>query len=101
SCPKTIVDFIIDNVNCQPSQNKVWVLGGESINKSEIEELILKSNENVLVHCEDVYSNSDKCYLDPLYYIFNGEHNGLSKLIVLIQFKTKHMGVWTGDEERN
>ncbi|WP_417874014.1 hypothetical protein [Xanthomarina gelatinilytica] len=101
SCPKSVINLIIDNENMQPPSNKVWVLGGESINKEEIAQLLAVNQDGVFIHCEDVISNTDKSYSDPLYYIFRGVHNGLTKLIVLIQFKTRHMGVWSGDAERN
>ncbi len=97
SCPKSVIDFIIDNENIQPALNKVWVLGGESINKEEITQLLAVNQDNILIHCEDVISNTDKTYSDPLYYVFKGVHSGISKLIILIQFKTRHMGgLWGG-----
>ncbi len=97
SCPKSIIDFIIDNEDTQPSTNKVWVLGGESINKEEITQLLALNQGGIYIHCEDIISNTDKSYADPLYYIFKGLHSGVSKLIILIQFKTRHMGgLWTG-----
>lgn len=97
SCPKSIIDYIIENEDAQPSTNKVWVLGGESINKEEITQLLALNKEGIYLHCENVASNTDKNYADPLYYIFKGLHNGISKLIILIQFKTRHMGgLWTG-----
>lgn len=97
SCPKSVIDFIIVNENMQPTLNKVWVLGGESINKEEITQLLTINNDNILIHCEDVISNTDKSYSDPLYYVFKGVHSGISKLIILIQFKTRHMGgLWGG-----
>lgn len=92
SCPKTVIDQILQDENLQPSQNKIWALGGESLDKNDLNSLNDFKNENVLIHFEDVYSNSDKIYVDPLYYIFKGEHNGVSKLIILIQFKSRHMG---------
>lgn len=97
SCPKSVIDYIIDNENMQPALNKVWVLGGESINKEEIAQLLAVNQDGVFIHCEDVISNTDKNYSDPLYYVFKGVHNGIPKLIVLIQFKTRHMGgLWGG-----
>ena len=40
SCPKSVITHIIDNELLRPPSNKVWVLGGESLNKSEILELM-------------------------------------------------------------
>lgn len=92
SCPKSIIDEIISNSDLQPSQNKLWVLGGESLNKNDLEHLTVQIDDNLYIHFEDCYSNSDKNFVDPLYYIFKGEHNEVEKLIILIQFKTRHMG---------
>tara|TARA_R110001592_G_scaffold350296_1_gene646238 strand:+ start:1652 stop:3400 length:1749 start_codon:yes stop_codon:yes gene_type:complete len=92
SCPKSVIDEIIANPELQPSQQKLWALGGESLNKEELNYFRSLENENFHIHFEDCYLNSDKNYVDPLYYIFNGKHNGDEKLIILIQFKTRHMG---------
>lgn len=101
SCPKNIIIEIISNSDIQPCDNKLWVLPGETLNKSELEELKGLNNNDIHLYFENVYSGSDKKYVDPLYYIFRGKYNGEEKLIVLVQFKTYHMGVWTGDVERN
>ena len=102
SCPKSVIDEIIANPELQPSQQKLWALSGESLNKEELNYFRNLQVQNIYIHFEDCYSNSDKNYVDPLYYIFNGKHDGNDKLIILIQFKTMHMGVWSGgDIERN
>lgn len=92
SCPKNVIDDIIDDETIQPSAGKIWVLGGESINKEELDILKQRNSGSLHIHFEDCYSNSDKNYVDPLYYIFRGKHEDLDKLIVLIQFKSRHMG---------
>ena len=103
SCPKSVIDEIIANPELQPSQQKLWALGGESLNKEELNYFTGLQNENIHIHFEDGYTTSDKSYVDPLYYIFKGQHNGIDKLIILIQFKTRHMGIWTegADIERD
>lgn len=101
SCPISIITHIIANEDTQPLTNKIWVLGGESITKEELGQLNDANQDNVLVHFENDVLNSNKRYLDPLYYIFRGVYNDVTKLIILIQFKTRHMGVWSGDVERN
>lgn len=92
SCPKSVINEIIANPELQPSQQKLWALGGESLNKEELNYFRKLHNDNIHIHFEDCYSGSDKNYVDPLYYIFKGKHNGVDKLIILIQFKTRHMG---------
>jgi len=100
SCPKSVIDEIITNDTLQPSKNKLWALGGESLNKEELNSLKARNSENLYIHFEDCYVTSDKNYVDPLYYIFIGEHLGIEKLIILIQFKTRHMGgLWSSQIE--
>lgn len=101
SCPISVITHIIASEEIQPLTNKIWVLGGESISKEELSQLNNANQDNILIHFEDNVFNSNKKYLDPLYYIFRGVHNGATKLIILIQFKTRHMGVWSSDVERN
>ncbi|MDV4129821.1 hypothetical protein CMT25_06655 [Elizabethkingia anophelis] len=92
SCPKNIIDEIIQNEAMRPPQGKIWVLGGESLNKIELSAIRGINDNNVYIYFEDCYTNSDKNYVDPLYYIFRGIHEGTQKLIILIQFKSRHMG---------
>lgn len=100
SCPKSVIDEIIAKDTLQPSQNKLWVLGGESLNKEELNNLREINHESIHIHFEDCYTNSDKIYVDPLYYIFRGQHSGIDKLIILIQFKSSHMGgLWSSQIE--
>lgn len=101
SCPISIITYIIASEDTQPLTNKIWVLGGESITKEQLGQLNDANQDNILVHFENDVLNSNKRYLDPLYYIFRGVHKDVTKLIILIQFKTRHMGVWSGDVERN
>lgn len=100
SCPKIIIDEIITDENMRPPLGKIWVLGGESLNKTELSTLKVIVNDNIYIHFEDCYSNSDKNYVDPLYYIFRGVHEGIEKLIILVQFKSRHMGgLWDNQIE--
>src|SRR5690554_2387383 len=36
SCPKSVIDEIIAQPELQPSKQKLWALGGESLNKEEL-----------------------------------------------------------------
>lgn len=96
SCPIDVIKHILENKLSQPEQNKIWALGGESISLKELNQLNEFNNNEVFIHFENSILNTTKNFLDPLYYIFNGIHEGVAKLIVLIQFKTNHMGVWSG-----
>jgi len=64
SCPKSIIDEMIADVDLQPSDNKIWVLSGESLNKNELQDLINLENDNLYIHFEDVYTFSDKNSLE-------------------------------------
>jgi hypothetical protein len=100
SCPKSVINEIIANPDLQPSQQKIWALGGESLNKEELKYFKDLQNVNIHIYFENCYDISDKNYVDPLYYIFKGKHNGDDKLIILIQFKTSHMGgLWSSQTE--
>lgn len=100
SCPKRVIDEIIINENMRPPQGKIWVLGGESLNKVELLALRGVASDTVHIYFEDCYTGSDKTYVDPLYYVFNGQHHGITKLIIIIQFKTRHMGgLWSNQTE--
>ncbi|MEO6174404.1 MAG: hypothetical protein ABIP27_04545 [Flavobacterium circumlabens] len=102
SCPKSVVDLILNDENLQPPKNKVWAIGGESLDKEQLDSLKELNNQNIYIHFEDIYKNSDKNYVDPLYYIFRGQHDGVDKLIILIQFKSRHMGgLWSSQLEPN
>lgn len=100
SCPKSIINKIIEEEDFRPAQSKLWVLGGESLNKEELNTLRKIENDTIHIHFEDNYTTSDKSYVDPLYYIFKGTHEGKEKLIILIQFKSRHMGgLWNSQLE--
>jgi hypothetical protein len=100
SCPKSVIDEIITKPELQPLPQKLWALGGESLNKVELNYFRNIQNPNIHIQFEDCDANSDKNYVDPLYYIFKGKYNGVDKLIILIQFKTWHMaGLWNSQIE--
>lgn len=102
SCPKSVVDKVINEQDFRPNQGKIWALGGESLNKEQLIELTKLNSDQLFIYFEDVISNSDKVYVDPLYYIFNGRHEGVDKMIIIIQFKSRHMGgLWSSQLEPN
>jgi len=85
-----------------PVAGKLWAIGMESIKKEELisfkaalnPEFICYFDERVLVHAKN--------FLDPLVYLFRAAKDGEEKLVVLVQFKNFHMGVWSGgDIERD
>lgn len=103
SCPWASIAAVINNVDLWPSNHKLWALGCESITPADI--VTLRDQdlpENVVFYFDqEVLNNGGGVLLDPLCYIFKAsDNNGNSKLIVLVQFKTQHMGVWHDDIEQ-
>ncbi len=98
SCPWASVRNILDDANRFPNRGKLWVLGCESITPEEV--VTFQETYNGLGNIEVVYNDiiddaPGGVLLDPCLYIFKANNQeGQEKLIVLIQFKTQHMGVW-------
>ena len=103
SCPLSNVEEIIQNQASWPNDGKLWVIGGESITKDEIERFRQTCNAgNISIHFEEALLQSPNNYFNPLFYIFTSFEAEIKTLIICIQFKTMHMGVWGGgDIERN
>lgn len=102
SCPLNIIEQIIQNPLSQPNNGKIWILGGESINKEELIKIQRYNNDNITVIFDETLLEETKNFYNPLFYVFKASQNDVDKLIILIQFKTCHMGVWGGGElERN
>lgn len=104
SCPWSTVQWVLDNADKRPAESKLWALGCESITPAELREFQQNyQNENVLIHFDDAaLNNGVNILLNPLCYIFNARTIDMNspKLILLIQFKTQHMGVWSNDIEQ-
>lgn len=102
-CPWTIVKDIIQEPDKWPQPGKLWVMGCESITLQELTVFQQTHHaSDVHVHFEESVLTNNKNFMDPLVYLFRGTFQGQAKLIVLIQFKTWHMGVWSGgDMEAN
>lgn len=103
SCSWDSIKQVVQNRNKWPNDSKLWALCSESITPKEIEGFKQKySSENVLIHFDkDALNNGGGVLLDPMCYIFKAKENQVEKLIVLIQFKTQHMGVWETPLERD
>lgn len=104
SCPWTSIKWLLQSDERLPNQSKLWAISCESITPEEIRTFKLNNeNENTVVYFDETALNNGGTgvLLDPLCYIFKAEQNGKSKTIILIQFKTLHMGVWESPEERN
>ncbi|CAI8307416.1 MAG: Uncharacterised protein [Flavobacteriaceae bacterium] len=103
SCPWNSIEWLLENEERLPNQSKLWAICCESITPHEIRTFKENhENENTIVYFDENALNNGGAgvLLDPLCYVFKAEQNGINKIIILIQFKTVHMGVWGSPEER-
>ncbi|PKP43154.1 MAG: hypothetical protein CVT93_00805 [Bacteroidetes bacterium HGW-Bacteroidetes-10] len=97
SCPLIVIEDIISHPHKWPAAEKLWAIGCESMTKQQLKALQTNHNtENIYVHFDTSVLENQHNYVDPLIYLFRGIHCGHEKLIVLLQFKTIHMGIWGG-----
>ncbi|MNK11841.1 hypothetical protein D3C87_298900 [compost metagenome] len=101
-CPFSSLNEILIDPQNWPNPNKLWVIGAESIQKDELTAFAGNLGEDVICHFDTRILTGTKNFLDPLIYLFKAMKEGKEKLIVLVQFKNFHMGVWSGgDIERD
>jgi hypothetical protein len=102
SCPLAVIEDIVGDPAKWPAAEKLWAISCESMTKQQLTALHATYNTgNAFVYYDTSVQNNNLSYVDPLIYLFRGTHNGQQKLIVLLQFKTHHMGVWSGTLERD
>lgn len=94
SCPwSRIESFIL--CNKLPGENKIWILGCQSIKPNELKELITR-NENVVWIYDEVLVNqnvNENKFFDPVCLIFKTKNNNSEdKMVFIIQFKTHGFG---------
>lgn len=98
SCPWNSVNTLLRNTGNIPNIGNLIVLGCESITPELIFQFRDEFHEqnNIEIHFEEnIFENAGGVLLDPCCYIFKALNENLEeKIIVLIQFKTQHMGVW-------
>ncbi len=102
SCPWNSIDWLLSDETRWPNDGKLWAICCESITPNEVNTFEDKFNGNNIEIFVDKtpFTNGNGVLLDPLCYIFRCQVNGENKLLVLMQFKTQHMGVWTSPEEQ-
>ncbi len=96
SCPWDSISQVIQHQDKWPNNSKLWAPCCESISPNEIKFLRKKhSNNSVIFHFDEgALNNGGGVFLDPICYLFKAQVDHVEKLIVLVQFKTQHMGVW-------
>ena len=101
-CPFPLLKEILVDPTKWPNSNKLWVIGMESIKKDELTDYLNALDPNIFWYFDNRVLNDTKNFLDPVIYVFRAIKSGEEKLIILIQFKNFHMGVWSGgDIERD
>jgi hypothetical protein len=87
---EVLTKAIKDNVT--PASGKLWALGCESIRYSELQALQADLSGTAEVMFESLTPDPAR-FVDPLAYIFRAPSaSGETRLVVLIQFKTRAMG---------
>jgi len=102
SCPWNSIDWLLSNESRWPNAGKLWTICCESITPTEVNALLAKFNNDQihLVVDNTAFNNGTGVLLDPLCYVFKAQVNGVNKLLVVMQFKTQHMGVWENNAEQ-
>jgi hypothetical protein len=103
SCPLPIIEEIIGSPASWPLEGKLWAVGSQSITKQGLQDFVAAhKSDTVSIYVEGGLFQDAKHYFDPLFYLFVTTHEGVICLKIIIQFKSKHMGVWgDGVVERN
>lgn len=103
SCPWNVIRDIVNNEQKWPNANKLWAVCCESIKPAELIQFKADlEKENVSIFYSNHFENSDHIFIDPLIYIFRVKKDDVDTLQLLVQYKTHHMGVFSGgDVERN
>lgn len=104
SCPWNSIIHLLENTKATPDTGNLWVIGCESISVERIREIQKQySGENNIefLFNDDIEAGNVGVLLDPCCYMFKArDPDSVEKLIVLVQFKTQHMGVWESDLEQ-
>jgi hypothetical protein len=102
SCPWENIEEIIANENLWPDLNKLWVIGAESITIDHLAAFDTQYNQgNVIIEFDRALLHETNHFFDPVVYLFRTTIQMVSKLFVLVQFKTMPMSVWSGVVENN
>jgi hypothetical protein len=94
SCPWTSIEqFVFQNK--LPSDNKIWVIGCQSIKPKELTELTERNNNVVWIYDEALVTQSinENKFFDPVCLFFKTKNvNNEIKDVVIVQFKTHGFG---------
>ena len=95
SCPWDILVGIIKEKEQWPQEGKLWAIGLESLKKVDLESTVLGiGNDDVHLYFDREVLKDTKRFVDPFVYLFRAKIHGEDKLLIILQFKTHHMGTW-------
>lgn len=102
SCPWNSIDWLLSDENRWPNEGKLWTICCESITPTGVSAFQAKFNKDQIQVVIDTttFNNGNGLLLDPLCYVFKAQVNRVNKLLVVMQFKTQHMGVWEINTEQ-
>ena len=93
SCPWETIEALIEEDKF-PQKSNIWAIGCESITPKELNEKITKYTKIVWIYEEDILKKRQDGMLDPLCYFFQtfSPTTNQYKKVIVVQFKTHHMG---------
>ena len=98
SCPWSVINEMLSDDELCPENRKLFALGCESIQRHELDKLKTDfAAEGIKIYFDENVLNANGNFFDPLCYFFKNQNI----LYLIIQFKTRHMGVWGNPIERD
>ncbi|MBS1634305.1 MAG: hypothetical protein JST26_00185 [Bacteroidetes bacterium] len=94
SCPWSVIANLVDS-SILPEENKIWVVGCESIKAGQLNDFINQRN-NITWIVENAVINgnlNNQRFFDPVCYIFKTRDNANTvRTVIIVQFKTHFLG---------
>lgn len=95
SCPTSVIESLLQD-NLLPAEHKIWIIGGQSIKARELHEFKEANTQVSWITEEELITDNlnNELFFNPVYYIFKSrtKANNILRTIVLVQFKTHHLG---------
>ena len=95
SCPWNVISELVANNNL-PEENKLWIIGCESIKARALRELFVEYSDVSWVSDHDLIEANlaNEHFFNPVCYIFKTRSiaNNAIRTVILIQFKTSPLG---------
>jgi hypothetical protein len=96
--PWKVLKNLVITKEIQPPEHALWIFGLESVTPIELtafEKFAIESE--VIFYFDKSVLQKPKTFLDPVCYAFIEKKT--KRLVLVFQFKTKHMGVWSEGTE--